>query len=494
MKVVLVESELSRAGPWSRVRSLLAQDPRGTSVQTLSIDPLNRGEPRNGVDCPDELRLTLESALESTKSPEIVNRYCDFSSSQNFQLFRFIALKLLNRLDLTGTFRLIDREAILWGYVLETIDVLSRADPSILVFEVTPHEFGEFVVWSVAEWMGVKALFFQPCSLAPVMLPRRNLDDAVITDGGMVSSATHSELITTIARERIERLDQGLAPSYMETQRARDVVVRKARHRLLALRSSLMWLFQERFPESIDFSGHEHRHRIVMRAVKVFLVRSLQANLRKRVLGLGAAVDNKQTYSVFALHYEPERTSIPDGFPIVFQGDALAWARAFVPDEVLLVVKEHYSQQSSALRGFLGRSPYFHDVARTMPNTRFGLTTEALSNLVSGAECVFTLTGTVAIEAVFRGVPVVYFGNPWWAGLPGTIRAQPGAIFDELQTIDMPSRAEVVAYLLDLVRDNMIPGTPDGSAQVGGSVVLPPDFQESAALSIHRCIRSELAL
>ena len=493
VNVMLVQPDFSPEGPWLQVGDLFANDFPEGSLEFLRIDRLTGEGGRKGPDYSNEFRITLDSALVSAKSRETVSRYLDYSSKPEFEQFRFLALKLLNRLDLTGTFRFIDREAILWGYVLETIDVISRSDPSILVFGVTPHEFGEFVVWSVAEWMGVKAIFFQPCPLAPAMLARRNLDEVVISQAATVRSSAHSELITKIARSRIERLDEGLAPTYMEHQKARDVVVGKARHRLLALRSSLRWLWRERFPEAVDFSGHEHRHRFVLRLAKIFLVRSLQSNLRKQVLSLGLAVRADETYCVLALHYEPERTSIPDGLPIVFQGDALVFARNFIPEHVSLLVKEHYSQQSSALRGFLGRSPHFHDVVRTLPNTRFVPTASDLSTIVTGADCVFTLTGTVAIEAVLRGVPVVYFGHPWWAGLPGTVRAEAGADFNEVRNMKMPSRLQVVSHLLALIRDTMIPGIPDGSAQVGESAAVPPNFQDSVSLAIYRCLRGELA-
>ena len=42
------------------------------------------------------------------------------------------------------------------------------------------------------------------------------------------------------------------------------------------------------------------------------------------------------------------------------------------------------------------------------------------SHLMQGARVIFTLTGTIGLEAAIKGVPVVYFGLPWWEGLPGT--------------------------------------------------------------------------
>lgn len=489
---MLVHTGNSPGTSWSRVNQLFLSDFPGSAFMLLRTGWRSVGAQQPQFGSPSIATLTVESSMHSEKSQQAVDLYQEFSSSAGFQQFRFVALKLLNRVDMTGTFRFVDREAIFWAFTIATIDRILAIRPSIVVFDVTPHEFSEYVIWSVARWMGVKALFFQPCPLAPVMLPRRNLDETVVPGGGTVGDSPFSNLLLDIARSRIDRLDRGLDPSYMETQKARDITVGKLRHRLLAIRASIGWLLRERFPESVDFSGHDHQHGIVTRATKIFLVRSLQANLRRRVLGLGSARVAGGNYSVYALHYEPERTSIPEGLPIDFQGDALVAARSFIPRESSLIIKEHYSQQSSALRGFLGRSPYFYDVVETLPNTDFSPATDSLSALLGGADCVFTLTGTVALEAVLRGVPVVYFGKPWWSGLPGTFQVDAVKDFDEVKVAPMPTREEAVSYLLGLVKDSMIPGVPDGSAQVGGAESLPADFAEVVASSIYLCLRREL--
>jgi hypothetical protein len=195
-------------------------------------------------------------------------------------------------------------------------------------------------------------------------------------------------------------------------------------------------------------------------------------------------------YSVFALHYEPERTSLPEGLPIDFQADAVLKARGLIPEASLLVVKEHYSQQTSALRGFTGRSPLFYDLVESFPNTVFANTTDRLSELVVGAQCVFTLTGTIAIEAVLRGVPVAYFGNPWWSGLPGTVRFDKGVTFEDVVGQTIPSEGEVVSFLEDLTQNHMIPGSASESVETIEKRLgpLPKSFFEAEARSIIDCV------
>ena len=422
----------------------------------------------------------------------VLSEYVSLLGQRDFQETRFVALKLLNRLDTSGTFRFLDREIVFQHALLRIINEFRNFDPAVIVFEVTPHEFGDYLCWAVARWLGVKVLFFQPSSIAPAMIARTSLTSRVESCEGSVGSSPLAPAIIARASERLSLLAAGQDPRYMEIQQQRDSAVRSIRQRLRALVWSARWLRSDRFPFSVDFSGHAHTQGLVSRATKLLLGRSLERSLRKAVLALGQSSSSASDFCVFALHYEPERTSLPEGLPIDFQGDAVAIARSLMPDDVALVVKEHYSQQTAALRGFLGRSTAFYGLVKSLANTEFASTTERLSDLICRARCVFTLTGTVAIEAVFRGIPVAYFGSPWWSGLPGTMRIRPDASFGDIVGQRMPTKSEVSTFLENLVREAMVPGlASEPAATVEKRMgLLPEGFFEAEALSIALCIEA----
>lgn len=426
--------------------------------------------------------------LDST----VLSEYISFLGQRDFQETRFVALKLLNRLDTSGTFRFLDREIVFQHALLRIINEFRNFDPAVIVFEVTPHEFGDYLCWAVARWLGVKVLFFQPSSIAPAMIARTSLASQVKSREGSVGSSPLASAIIARANERLSLLVAGQDPRYMEIQQQRDRAVRSIRQRLSAIVWSARWLWSDRFPFSVDFSGHAHTQGLVSRATKLLLGRSLERSLRKAVLALGQSSSGASNFCVLALHYEPERTSLPEGLPIDFQGDAVAIARSLMPDDVALVVKEHYSQQTAALRGFLGRSPAFYGLVKSLANTEFASTTERLSDLICRARCVFTLTGTIAIEAVFRGVPVAYFGSPWWAGMPGTMRIGPDASFGDIVGQRMPTKSEVSIFLENLVREAMVPGLASEPAATVEKRMgpLPEGFFEAEALSIALCIEA----
>ena len=429
----------------------------------VSLSPLVFGEPSAsflaGPTGWEPLAFfSINGAMSWRPSLEAMNQMVRFQSSPGFGSVRFLALKMLNRVDFTGTFRLLEREVIVHSAILAALDLLLRKQPSLVVFRVTPHEFPQYIVSEVAKYLELEVLHFQPCSIAPVMIPRYSSGKRFEPAQGFPHQSTESKFILETARTQLRALQEAQSPTYMVLQRRRDHALQSFRNRLRAVAQSIGWIFRDRFPTSVDFSGHSNPQSLAARFLKVLLTRSLQRNLTQAIRRLGKDSPPAKPFALLALHYEPERTSLPDGLPIEFQADAVLQARAFLPPGVQLVVKEHYSQQSSALRGFLGRSPLFYDLVEGLPGTSFIGYSEKLTSLVSEAACVFTLTGTIAIEAVLKGTPVFYFGTPWWEGLPGAFRIDELASFDDLEAETVPEPGEILLFVEDLVLRRAVPG------------------------------------
>ena len=75
-------------------------------------------------------------------------------------------------------------------------------------------------------------------------------------------------------------------------------------------------------------------------------------------------IKNEKDFVYFALHFEPERTTTPDGDYFHDQFLALVTLRKIVPMDVLIYVKEHPSQFILKKKGSLGRSPLFYDLIK----------------------------------------------------------------------------------------------------------------------------------
>lgn len=350
-----------------------------------------------------------------------------------------------------------------------------------------PHEAFDYALLKVLDWKEIPTLMFQPSLVGPQVMARSSITQTLPVsflgrrDPRHVSADSS---VVSISLSALERLRLGTGTPKMDSQRKKEIEVTSTLSRLRALLFSLKRLKNPGRDADSSLTGHEGIPTLVTRFLDVMLERSLRITLRARVARLENVLKPPSNrYALMALHYEPERSSIPEGFPFDSQLDAIIAARCLLPQGVELLVKEHFSQQAAALRGFVRRSPDFYDVAGALPGVRV-LGIHSATRLVRReAECVMTLTGKVGIESVGEGTPVIYLGQPWWEGLPGTAHIADVTDYQEFLESHTPVRDEVDAWLAHQVENTLLPGVssvpPERySARIAS---LPEGFEELEA-------------
>ena len=112
----------------------------------------------------------------------------------------------------------------------------------------------------------------------------------------------------------------------------------------------------------------------------------------------------KNKYAVYFLHVQPELTVEEMAFEHQDQVNTLRNILASLPADMSLVVKEHSPM--------LGRRPMeLYNRLMHMPGIILADPSEDSHKLITGSTVVITLTGTVALEAVFYGVPAIVLGS-----------------------------------------------------------------------------------
>jgi len=122
-------------------------------------------------------------------------------------------------------------------------------------------------------------------------------------------------------------------------------------------------------------------------------------------------IDYKNTdYFLFFLHYQPERSTLPEGYGFEDQFFAIKILSKMLPKGTKLVVKEH---PSMFIRGseFKIRSIYNYKSILNLPNVELCKMHMDNFKLMDNALAVSTITGTVALEGYVRRKPVILFGR-----------------------------------------------------------------------------------
>lgn len=381
---------------------------------------------------PDAIRVPIHSYLnlQDQHSPgsEAIGAFSSFVSSPDFPRFLVTMQTTLNRYDHSGTFRNLDREVVIRRTTLNFLQILKKHQIEALLFDHTPHSFESLLMHSLGKELNLPRLYFEEVKYAPVCFPlveigaeRRFLAEASGPHDFPHLTSETAHILETSLRAYVEQL--GLdreVPSYMAF-----TVQKKTKRSLL---ERLKALRPNHYLDHGFFPSFKSLHPVFRHLGNRLLVGAYGANFLRALEEKSEFVFAANGFALFALQYEPERTSLPEGLPILHQIDALVEARRVLPEEITLVVKEHPSQLNPARQGiYSGRSSFFYDVVNSMKNTHVLGSGPLAKQILRSASVVFTLTGTVAVEAALRGVPALYFGSPWFAGMPGSKRLDIGA-------------------------------------------------------------------
>jgi hypothetical protein len=405
-----------------------------------------------------------------------------------------ILMGMLSRRDSTGTFRTVDREVVLRRLQLALLSQVLRAEPTHMVFEETPHEVADFALLRLAQWLKIPVLFFQPSLVGPQVVARSSLSTIVEVDCPLVGPKdllADRKAVQTISHGAISKLQTGGGTALLDRQKRVDGVSSRGSQKINVVKHVVRRLGGSPANREVNFTGHVVLGERVRRALEVLLEWSLRRSLHRTVADLPSAPsDPTVKYALFALHYEPERTNMPEGLPYLSQLDAVLAARKFLPPDTTLLVKEHYAQQSSSLRGYVGRSVIAYDYLSSIPGIE-ALGVEAASwQLMKNAECIFTITGKVAIEAAFAGTPAVYFGQPWWGGMPGSFAFSALKSWKALTTETMPAQREVERWFEKQVSSRLLVGLGGTSPEKYSAriAVLPAGYEQLEAAAIMSAI------
>jgi hypothetical protein len=130
--------------------------------------------------------------------------------------------------------------------------------------------------------------------------------------------------------------------------------------------------------------------------------------------------DPRGPYVVFFLHYQPEESTLPRGGIFAQQLIAISKLRSITPADVSVLVKEHPSMfRYDHTLSIVVRNSQFYDFIKRLRGVYVVPQETDTFTLIDNARAVATITGTVAIEALARGKPVICFGEAYYKHFAG---------------------------------------------------------------------------
>ena len=402
--------------------------------------------------------------------------------SNEFRDQRVNLLEEFNRYPSLDNFRALDREVLLRLLQMQIFAAIKQQTPHFLFALDTPHNPVNLSAFYLAKWLNIPTLFFSSSgAFAPSLIPSTDL--GVFDTEGRIIPEPESEA----EKSAVDFNAKSATKALNELSTGEEIHWQAYERELL----------QEHAPRIFQ------RQRDIRNKIKRILLRlrspegALYADMLDRnYTRLTDAHDQAPSktdlaeHGLLTLHFQPEASTVPNGLGDTFQGEFVLLARRVLPPEITLVVKEHPSQLKTSMEGSFGRSPRFYDFVSSIPNTKIVSAFAQTKNLLDTARVVFTLTGSIGIEAAIRGIPVVYFGAAWWGGMPGTFNGRDPNLIEKLSAYVPPSFDSVSDYLLAFIQHCAIPGFADSAAREYWSRrgAPPEDFQDSLITRLVRTV------
>ena len=144
-----------------------------------------------------------------------------------------------------------------------------------------------------------------------------------------------------------------------------------------------------------------------------FKVNQLRNYYQKNV----SMVNWNKKFVYFSLHFQPERSTVPEGGVFENQLLALDILSKSIPKDWLIYVKEHPRQfESNDPRRIHYRNKEFYDKMLRNKNVRLIKIDEDSGKLIQKAIFTVTITGSAGWQSLIKNKPCLVFGNPWYSG------------------------------------------------------------------------------
>jgi hypothetical protein len=380
----------------------------------------------------------LHCCFWNGESPREQDLFCDyydlsrFRSSKSFSLAAEVAvfdpLILEQFQPYYGEFRhLVERYSLkrfdeelslsffhlLIGYWSRKLRDFSISNTSVF-FDSTPHQPWDYTLYLVAQNLGMKVLIIKRTKLPKYLLLSSSLrnEDFINVDSQDLQTTINQMKTQVYWNQYTEVLDNQLKESA------------RSAYRIIKLFKKILLQFTTSYYKNHYFELSRLNYlSAVFKLIRTqlqsqaFLWKYWGVASFKKELNWLTKVGSQDIY--VALHYQPERTTIPEAGFLADQLTAIRMLSKVISKESRIYVKEHPQQllvYDLNLRKTSYRSPRYYSALTSIPNVVVVPKKIRASEIIKRVGIVSSATGSVLWEALHIGKPVLTFAPTWLSG------------------------------------------------------------------------------
>jgi len=311
----------------------------------------------------------------------------------------FVRPQLFDLLNMTTRFEVYrknvvpfeERKKIIFKHLTYWYSYFSTNPVHLYISSNIPHDIYDFAILVVARYFQTKTLYFLQSQFRDLIIPMEDYRVQNLDQPKRFAELSHIQedevQLHPLAQVEWDRQMCSSVPFYMKP-------------------TTCKWMSLLRYYASFARNT----------ANKVRYHRGSK-KLRDSYQALSKKADYSTKFIYFPLHYQPEMTSCPLGGHYNDQYLAIQQLDAMLPEGTYLYVKEH-PKQLLAHR----HASYYQDILAYTRKTILVDFESPSVDLIRHSQAVATITGTAGWEALFKGKPVLLFGNIFFQYAPGVFQ------------------------------------------------------------------------
>lgn len=271
---------------------------------------------------------------------------------------------------------------IVSNLVVNYLDLFCDINPIFVFYEATPHNIGSYTLGKIAEIFGI------PVYMLDLRLPWKSYI--------MKGIDTHTDLVNDFSKK--EESDFEYIKSYFDKNTKKyDEAITPYEREFFKERKGNLWSWKAELKDC--FKNRFHR-RVVALFRKYVLYKYYYSLVVKDL--------PPKDYIVVFLHYQPERTTLPEAQFFVQQLHMIRTIQLALPGYKILV-KEHPGTFAEQFNIKYRSKRFYHSLSQMKDVSLIDPRIDSFS-LVDNSLCVVTVRGTVGLQSLIRGKQVLCFG------------------------------------------------------------------------------------
>lgn len=272
--------------------------------------------------------------------------------------------------------------------------LLDKTTPDFLMFQATPHNLPSWILGKTAEFLNIPVYMIQTSPLPWRFWLIKGIEKQVPFFPNDIKNEKDN-FIDNFIEKTVGSYDKAI-PSY-ERKRIES---RKGKY----------WSWAKEIRDGL-------------KKPRIFLTLFNKHKLYKKYDALSNGFEVSGKNLVLLLHFQPERTSLPEGYIFSQQWLMVKTISQMLPKGVKLYVKEHPSSFTGRFDIRYRNIDFYNNIV-ALENVELVPLGYDTFNLIDSSEGIITLTGTVGIQSLLRGKKVVALGMASYREAPGVVNLE----------------------------------------------------------------------